>query len=286
MVVACTAANQGIQISFFWVHGEVSDAYLPRYLDADQPLYGLQHQSADGQRALCTTVEDIATHYLAEILTVQRHGPYRLGGNCFGGLVAFEMAKQLEERGQKVDLLVLLNPAFGEPGYSSKPSSGKSFLRNNVPHGIQAFQLARHRDAGYLIKRLKNLIAHEVSSVLGVDNRLIRKVVCKTYLRLGLLIPVSLRSRYILEIYRRAIESYTVKAYSGNIVLFFSHDYPQHLRMNWSKRSAGSVTLDDVPGDHLSVLEEINVKVWAERLASCLESLEDDNQVSREKAVG
>ena len=61
---------------------------------------GFNHQSTDGQRALYTTVENIAAHYLDEILTVQRNGPYRLGGNCFGGLVAFEMAKQLQERGQ------------------------------------------------------------------------------------------------------------------------------------------------------------------------------------------
>jgi thioesterase domain-containing protein len=61
-------------------------------------LYGLQHQSADGQRALYTTVEDIAAHYLVEILSVQPHGPYFLGGDCFGGLVAFEMAQQLQKK--------------------------------------------------------------------------------------------------------------------------------------------------------------------------------------------
>lgn len=267
--------TKGFKPPFFWVHGDISDAYLPRYLDAEQPLYGLNHQSTDGQRALYTTVEDIATHYLEEILTVQRRGTYRLGGNCFGGLVAFEMARQLQERGQKVDLLMLLNPACREPGHSSNPSSGKSFLRNNVPRCVQAFQSARHQDALYLIKGFKNLIAYEVSSVIGAGKRLIQKVVYKTYLRLGFPIPVSLRSRYILEIYARATESYTVKAYSGDMVLFFAHDYPQHLRMDWSKRSTGSVRMHNVPGDHVGALDDINVKVWAERLASYLESLED-----------
>ena len=277
--------TNGFKPPFFWVHGEVSNAYLPRYLDAEQPLYGLNHQSTDGQRALYTRVEDIATHYLEEILTVQRRGPYRFGGNCFGGLVAFEMAKQLQERGQKVDLLMLLNPAYGELGHSSNPSSGKSFLRNNVPRCVQAFQSARHQDARYLIKGLKNLIVYEVSSVIGAGKRLIQKVVYKTYLWLGFPIPVSLRSRYILEIYARATKSYTVKVYSGDMILFFGHDYPQHLRMDWSKRSTGSVRMHNLPGDHVGVLDDINVKVWAERLASYLESLED-GQTSLKRAVG
>ena len=78
--------KRGSRPPFFWAHGEASDAFLSRYLDADQPLYGLMHQSEDGQPARFTSVEDIAAHYLSEIRSVQPHGPYFLGGYCFGGL--------------------------------------------------------------------------------------------------------------------------------------------------------------------------------------------------------
>ncbi len=260
--------TKGFKAPFFWVHGEISDAYLPRYLDAEQPLYGLNHQSTDGQRALYTTVENIAAHYLEEILTVQRGGPYRLGGNCFGGLVAFEMAKQLQTRGQTVDLLMLLNPTHNKPVHSSNPSSG--FLRNNVSHCHQAFQSAKHQNARWLIKGLLKLIAHATSSLIGAVKRLLQKAVCTTYLRFGFPIPVSLRSRYILDIYARATAGYTVKEYSGKIVFVFGHDYPEHLRMDWTKRSTGSVKMHEVPGDHDGVLDDINVKLWAQQLAAYL----------------
>ena len=101
--------KQGSRRPFFWVHGEASDAHLPRYLGLDQPVYGLRHQSEDGQPALYTTVEDIAAHYLEEIRSVQPQGPYLLGGNCFGGLVTLEMAKRLRAEGERTDLVVLLN---------------------------------------------------------------------------------------------------------------------------------------------------------------------------------
>src|SRR5262249_53931165 len=39
--------TKGAKPPFFWVHGEASDIYLPRFLDSDQPLYGFIHQSED-----------------------------------------------------------------------------------------------------------------------------------------------------------------------------------------------------------------------------------------------
>ena len=206
---------------------------------------------------------------------------WSLGKNSDPG--AFEIAKQLEARGQTVDLLMLLNPAYGEDDHSSNPSSG--FLRNNVSRCVWAFQSARHRTTRWLIKGVLNLIADKISSVIGSAKRPIQKAVYKTYLWLGFPIPVSLRSRYILDIYARATASYTVKEYSGNMVLVFGHDYPQHLRMDWTKRNTGNVKLHEVPGDHNGVLDDINVKVWAKLLAAYLESLEN-GQTSVKRSVG
>ncbi|HEY7167532.1 MAG TPA: non-ribosomal peptide synthase/polyketide synthase, partial [Candidatus Binatia bacterium] len=92
----------GSESPFFWVHGQNSTAFLPEYLGPDQPIYGLKHQSLDGAFAAYTTVETIASHYLTELQTIQQNGPYRLGGYCFGAVVAFEMAQQLKAQGQTV----------------------------------------------------------------------------------------------------------------------------------------------------------------------------------------
>jgi thioesterase domain-containing protein len=43
------------------------------------------------------------------ILTVQESGPYRLGGHCFGGLVAFEIARQLRRQGEEVEYVAIID---------------------------------------------------------------------------------------------------------------------------------------------------------------------------------
>src|SRR5262249_51456414 len=103
---------KGSKPPFFWVHGDASTAFLPRYLGSDQPLYALHHQSEDGKPARYTRVETIAAHYLEEIRTIQPQGSYFLGGYSFGGTVAFEMAQQLKRQGEEVALLWLLDSHF------------------------------------------------------------------------------------------------------------------------------------------------------------------------------
>ena len=100
----------GSKAPFFWIHGDHSNALLPRFLPPDQPMYGLEHQSADGKPARYRRVDAIAAHYLDEIRAAQRRGPYYIGGYSFGAVVAFEMATQLAKLSEEVGLLVLLDP--------------------------------------------------------------------------------------------------------------------------------------------------------------------------------
>ena len=81
---------------------------LAHCLGGAQPLYGLQSRGLDGREPPFERIEPMAESYLREIRQVQPHGPYRLGGSCFGGVVAFEMAQQLVAAGEQVDLLFLL----------------------------------------------------------------------------------------------------------------------------------------------------------------------------------
>ena len=98
---------------FFCVHpvgGSIlCYAGLSRRLGPDQPFYGLQHPGLDGEWAPYTRIEEMASDYLTALRAVQPEGPYLLGGWSLGGIVAFEMAQQLEARGQKVALLALLD---------------------------------------------------------------------------------------------------------------------------------------------------------------------------------
>ena len=93
--------------------GSVSEyRRLADILDLDQPVYGLQCHHSPTARTDAIRVEDLAAAYVPEIRKVQPEGRYRLCGNCFGGVVAFEVARKLKEQGQEVDLLVLIDTAF------------------------------------------------------------------------------------------------------------------------------------------------------------------------------
>lgn len=85
--------------------------WLPalRSLGCDQPCYGLQPPGMDWSSVGCTTVPEMAAHYLAEVKSAQPKGPYRLLGASFGGLVAFEMALRLQKGGESVEFLGIVD---------------------------------------------------------------------------------------------------------------------------------------------------------------------------------
>ncbi|MDP1948166.1 MAG: amino acid adenylation domain-containing protein [Nitrospirota bacterium] len=82
-------------------------AQLARLLGPDQPVYGLQARRLDGKEAPFTSVPEMAEHYITEMRSCRREGPYTIIGACTGGLVAYEMAQQLVEQGEAVTLIVL-----------------------------------------------------------------------------------------------------------------------------------------------------------------------------------
>ena len=95
---SCLVAIQpsGTKPPLFCVHGHMGEVFycrnLARSLGADQPVFGLRSYGLGGEPPHYT-IEDMAVHYLREIRTVQPKGPYFLSGYCFGGMVAYEMAR-------------------------------------------------------------------------------------------------------------------------------------------------------------------------------------------------
>jgi len=91
---------------------------LARALESTQPFFGLQPPGLDGVTAPFAKVEDLAAHYLDSIRRQGDAAPRVLGGHSFGGLVAFEMARQLSAAGAAPALLVLIDtpaPHFFHP---------------------------------------------------------------------------------------------------------------------------------------------------------------------------
>lgn len=96
----------------FLVHagnGEINNYYeLARLLSKDICIYGVRYL-AQGLAPCNLTVATLAARYLKQIKEIQPQGPYYLGGWCLGGTIAFEMARHLEEAGEEVAFLALIN---------------------------------------------------------------------------------------------------------------------------------------------------------------------------------
>ena len=107
--------SKGAQPPLFLVHGAGGGMFwgyvnLARRLGLEQPVFGFSSRGLDG-RAEFDSIGEMAAQYVRDLRVVQPRGPYYLGGYCFGGNVAYEMARQLQSQNEKVALLALLNCA-------------------------------------------------------------------------------------------------------------------------------------------------------------------------------
>jgi amino acid adenylation domain-containing protein/non-ribosomal peptide synthase protein (TIGR01720 family) len=117
-LVPISRAGRGAPLFFVHPGGGTVGCYvrLARDLGEDRPFYGLQALGADDDRhEPHTSLEAMAAAYLDAVRSVQPKGPYRLGGWSLGGMIAFEMARQLEAAGEAVALLALVEPGLPPP---------------------------------------------------------------------------------------------------------------------------------------------------------------------------
>ena len=160
--------ESGTNYPFFCIPGAggnvVSLRVFGRGFSEDQPLYCIQAKGLDGGEP-CGKVEEHALHYLHQIRGVQPEGPYHLGGVCFGGLVAFELARLLQELGEPVALVALLdtyNPAFART--LSKPRLFQVhmsfYLRRGLLHLQNLSRISWRKRWEYVNDKVGALLRH------------------------------------------------------------------------------------------------------------------------------
>lgn len=105
--------KQGSKRPTFWIHtllGDVSYGMnLSHHLGLEYPVYGLEQFHVDGSTNLVPDIEEMASIYIQAMKKVQPEGPYTIGGYSFGGVVAYEMARQLSEEGYENTEIVLID---------------------------------------------------------------------------------------------------------------------------------------------------------------------------------
>jgi len=245
---------KGSKPPLFCVHGIggniLSFHDLICHLGTDQPFYGLQSQGLDGKQTIPEKLEEIAAYYLEEIHTVQPHGPYYLMGLSAGGVVAFEMAQQLQVQGEKVALLAFIDTY--EPATDSDVVNPVPFWAE-VSFYLQIFSIPR------LLVGVKNVLLAQTQRKI---QRLFAKMVRRFYLYLDSPVPHSLRYVEVREAIFQAHDNYIPKFYPGRIVLFRATETAlayvenqQHRTRGWSKLAGQGLEVYDIPGRHSLELE-------------------------------
>ncbi|WP_164014709.1 non-ribosomal peptide synthetase [Pyxidicoccus trucidator] len=258
---------------FFLFHGGGGGvgrfSELARLLGPDRPVYGVHASGMDGGEPPHDSVEALADQYLRQVRAVQPRGPYVLGGWSFGGLVAHELARRLQDAGEQVELLALLDSVA--PG--SRPAPEPDTLADLAGFGrllglswegltldVDLLRRVEAREAlAHVLEQARRSPSGAPDLDLDAAERLFR-----VYQRLD-----------------HALRTYVpARAFQGPAIVLRAAIPPAGPApakdLGWSAWLPGTLTVYEVPGDHYTLLSAPHVPHVAERLAHHLDSLERD----------
>jgi amino acid adenylation domain-containing protein len=263
---------------------------LAMRLGIEQPVYAVRAETQMDRLGTpfdaCPSVEALAAQYIAHIRTIQASGPYAIGGGCFGGLVAFEIARQLLEQGEQLATPVLLFD---------------SIVCNNVrstsrrAHSKWRYVLARFADHRRRMTTLDGAAAMRYAArtivwnafMLPVDiGRTVRNRVVRNRARLSQekawrsLIAAGMRApsqelharmvEQFMLVTDRLVDAYVPQPLPASLALFRNarEENPEPL---WEGLAKGGLTVHECPGGHLEMFEEPLVAATAAEVSRYLE---------------
>ena len=236
-------------------------SHLVYRLGKDQPCYGLQSLGLCDNQLCHHTIEEMAAHYVSLITEFQPEGPYLLAGWCFGGFVAFEMARQLKAAGKSVALLGFIEtPSLYPPIW---------YLPYYIDLFINVLKLGPKRIFGHIkakMTRERQLDNAEGTIAEGFDvqddseakNQYVsnRKIV------------------YLANL--EAARKYRPRFYGGNVIQFTAEEREMWVArgddMGW-KTLVKSVKVDRISGDHMGILREPNVTDLAKKIRAEIDAV-------------
>jgi thioesterase domain-containing protein len=232
---------------------------LASYLEVEQPVYGLQATSLEAV-SKPVSIEEMATHYLEAIKVCQPTGPYCLGGSSFGGLVAFEMAQQLQTQGQTVALLAMID--------TPHPSQVPTGLKEDVDILAYLLMVGDHHLETSL-EQIRQLTPDEQLQYFLERGKIANKILPQTS---------STQQRAFLHLFKTNVETmlqYVPRPYGGRIIFFRAQEQdafnPAHPERHWLDLVTGGVELHEIPGNHITMNYSPQVEVIAKRLQKYLQ---------------
>ena len=257
------------------VGGNILEFYdLVTYLSPDQPMYGIQAQGLDGRSPRHRTVDEMADHYVGEIVGFHPQGPFFLCGSSFGGIVAYEVASRLKRLGHEVRLLGMFD-TFA-PGYPKYPESTGKVLR-------KLFHLRTRIHlhwSNIMLSREKQRDTYIREKAVRLRKRLVgntRKFLQRTATRIKrLLLPSAIRQVQASGF--EAHRAYEARPDDLHVVLFRASEQPYGCipdeSNGWQSFALGGVETLTIPGHHGAIMREPRVSQLSAALNRKLDELQ------------
>ncbi|TNE39984.1 MAG: amino acid adenylation domain-containing protein, partial [Alphaproteobacteria bacterium] len=233
---------------------------LGQALGKNRPVIGLQTRGILGHTPR-ESIEEMAAEHIKYIRGHQESGPYHIAGYSGGGLTAFEIARQLQNRGEKVAFVGIIDtwaPGF-HPSFESEP----------VQRLMYEISKLRKEGVGVFMNRLKAKIRNSGLSVRGT--RLLTR-----------LSPYRYRLRMLEADWLKSANRYQGGAYNGSITLFRSSPqtlYEEHIHefkptYGWEKFVEREIYEVQLVGNHLDILSDDVVENLAHAIERQIEIAE------------
>ena len=248
--------TEGTQPPLFLISQSMVFRRMAERLGPDQPVFTIQMEEEDLQQlGTRPSFEQVAKFYVDIIREVQPHGPYRIGGWCMSGWIAYEIAQQIRALGEEIELLLVVDA--WAPGYWRDMFVGRRFLAASNFYvsriRLHASSLARMsvKDRfGFLKERFRlwrSAAARQLASGLSSA---------------GVSVEVKMEEQttYVDQVVFAASRRYSAKPWPGPILLFRSAEQPTGKflapDMGWGELVHPKVTIMTLPGDHRAIFDD------------------------------
>ena len=200
--------------------GVIHYAHLARHLRHE--VWGVHPAGAHQSDQPLTSIEAMAEHLIDSIRSLQPEAPYFLAGTSFGGLLAYEIAHQLRQQGERRVMTCLFDT--WAPGYRPLPEHRSNITRLGMR------EIGRVRNHWTIFKTLDG--SGRLKYISATAAKLVQRVKGENRIR-------SVALRAIARANQSAWRAYTPPRYEGVVDLFRAQTQPVGQRadttLGWSK---------------------------------------------------
>lgn len=261
----------GSKMPLYIVHGAGLNVLLFNALamnmDAEQPVYGLQAKGLNGIDEPLDVMEEIAANYIAEVVAKNPDGPYALAGYSLGGIIAYEMAKQLITAGKEVKMLAMFDT------YADLSTAHDPAMKRALNKGVLLLKQIGHTFV---------LLAEDPKRTIEYKSLILKRRIIKMFWKLA---PGKDEKKEgffaydneIDEASEKALRNYVITPLNIAIELFRAKKRTFYMAdfefLGWTPFAKKGVHVHEIPGEHNTIFAPPNDKVFAVVLQECLDKV-------------